>query len=75
MTDKEKLLAGIKLIKEACHNSDFVIEDFLDEDLTELKKQYSSLPASRVSFMIASGYEREPVGFDFDELGNFLGRF
>lgn len=74
MTDKEKLLAGIKLIKEACHNSDFVIEDFLDEDLTELRKQYTSLPASRVSFMIADGYERESVFFEFDEKGNFLRR-
>lgn len=75
MTDKEKLLAGIKLIKEACHNSDFVIEDFLDEDLTELRKKYTSLPASRVSFMIADGYEREPVFFEFNEIGNFLRRF
>ena len=53
MTDKEKLLGGIKLIQSACHNSPFIVEDFLDEDFTELKKQYSSLHASRVSFMIA----------------------
>ena len=39
MTDKEKLLGGIKLIQSACHNSPFIIEDFLDEDFTELKKQ------------------------------------
>lgn len=70
MTDKEKLLGGIKLIQSACHNTAFVVEDF-----TKLKKQYSSLPASRVSFMIADGYEREPAAFDFDEFGNFLGRF
>ena len=75
MTDKEKLLGGIKLIQSACHNTAFVVEDFKDEDFTKLKKQYSSLPASRVSFMIANGYEREPVSFDFDEFGNFLGRF
>ena len=74
MTDKEKLLGGIKLIQSACHNTAFVVEDFKDEDFTKLKKQYSSLPASRVSFMIADGYEREPVGFDFDEFGHFLGR-
>lgn len=73
MTDKEKLLDGIKLIQSACHNTAFVVEDFKDEDFTQLKKQYSSLPASRVSFMIADGYEREPA--DFDEFGNFLGRF
>lgn len=47
MTDKEKLLGGIKLIQSA-----FVVEDFKDEDFTKLKKQYSSLPASRVSFML-----------------------
>lgn len=41
MTDKEKLLGGIKLIQSACHNTAFVVEDFLDEDFTELKKQYS----------------------------------
>lgn len=75
MTDKEKLLGGIKLIQSACHNTAFVVEDFKDEDFTKLKKQYSSLPASRVSFMIADGYEREPACFDFDEFGNFLGRF
>lgn len=74
MTDKEKLLGGIKLIQSACHNSPFIVEDFTDEDFTQLKKQYTSLPASRVSFMIADGYEREPVSFDFDEFGNFLGR-
>ena len=74
MTDKEKLLAGIKLIQSACHNSPFVVENFLDEDFTKLKKQYSFLPASRVSFMIADGYEKEPTAFDFDELGNFLRR-
>ena len=45
------------------------------KDFTQLKKQYSSLPASRVSFMIADGYEREPAVFDFDEFGNFLRRF
>lgn len=72
MTDKEKLLGGIKLIQSACHNSPFIVEDFKDEDFTKLKKQYSSLPASRVSFMIADGYEREPACFEF---GNFLGRF
>lgn len=75
MTDKEKLLGGIKLIQSACHNTAFVVEDFTDEDFTKLKKQYSSLPASRVSFMIADGYAREPAAFDFDEFGNFLGRF
>ena len=75
MTDKEKLLDGIKLIQSACHNTAFVVEDFKDEDFTQLKKQYSSLPASRVSFMIADGYEREPAAFYFDEFGNFLGRF
>ena len=46
MTDKEKLLGGIKLIQSACHNSPFIVEDFKDEDFTKLKKQYSSLPAS-----------------------------
>lgn len=75
MTDKEKLLGGIKLIQSACHNSPFIVEDFKDEDFTKLKKQYSSLPASRVSFMIADGYEREPAYFDFDEFRNFLGKF
>lgn len=75
MTDKEKLLSGIKLIQSACHNNPFIVEDFKDEDFTKIEKQYSSLPASRVSFMIAEGYEREPVGFDFDESGNFLKRF
>lgn len=75
MTDKEKLLGGIKLIQSACHNTDFVVEDFKDEDFYSIKKRYSSLPASRVSFMIADGYEREPAAFDFDEFGNFLGRF
>lgn len=74
MTDKEKLLIGVRLIKEACHNANFVVEDFEDEDLTELRKQYPSLPASRVSFMIADGYEREPVFFEFDEIGSFLRR-
>lgn len=74
MTDKEKLLVGVKLIQEACHNNKFIVEDFEDEDLTELRKQYTSLPASRVSFMIADGYEREPVFFEFDEIGNFLRR-
>lgn len=34
MTDKEKLLGGIKLIQSACHNSPFIVEDFLDEDFT-----------------------------------------
>lgn len=32
MTDKEKLLGGIKLIQSACHNTAFVVEDFTDED-------------------------------------------
>lgn len=32
MTDKEKLLGGIKLIQSACHNTAFVVEDFIDED-------------------------------------------
>ena len=41
MTDKEKLLDGIKLIQSACHNIAFVVEDFKDEDFTQLKKQYS----------------------------------
>lgn len=63
MTDKEKLLGGIKLIQSACHNTAFVVEDFKDEDFTKLKKQYSSLPASRVSFMIADGYEKRTSGF------------
>ena len=75
MTDKEKLLGGIKLIQSACHNTAFVVEDFKDEDFTKLKKQYSSLPASRVSFMIADGYERVPAAFDFDVFGKFHGRF
>lgn len=73
MSDKEKLLAGIKLIQEACHNNKFIVDDFKDEDLTKLKKQYPSFPASRVSFMIADGYEK-PVFFEFDETGNFLRR-
>lgn len=38
MTDKEKLLGGIKLIQSACHNSPFIVEDFKDEDFTKLKK-------------------------------------
>lgn len=74
MTDKEKLLAGIKLIKEACHGED-IVEAFTDNDYTELKKQCSSLPSSRVTLMIAEGWEREPVGLDFDEKGNFLKRY
>lgn len=37
MTDKEKLLGGIKLIQSACHNTAFVVEDFKDEDFTQLK--------------------------------------
>ena len=35
MTDKEKLLDGIKLIQSACHNTAFVVEDFKDEDLNK----------------------------------------
>lgn len=27
MTDKEKLLGGIKLIQSACHNTAFVVEN------------------------------------------------
>lgn len=74
MTDKEKLFAGIKLIQEACHNEE-IVEEFYDHDLTELKKQYSSLPASRVSLMIAEGWERESRVIEFDEAGNFLNIF
>ena len=47
MTDKEKLLAGIKLIEEACHGED-IVEAFADIDytkFTKLREQYSSLPA------------------------------
>lgn len=74
MTDKEKLLVGIKLIEEACHGEN-IVEAFADNDYTELNKQYSSLPPSRVTLMIAEGWEREPVGLDFDEKGNFLKRY
>lgn len=74
MTDKKKLLVGIKLIEEACHGEN-IVEAFADNDYTELKKQYSSLPPSRVTLMIAEGWEREPVGLDFDEKGNFLKRY
>lgn len=74
MTDKEKLLVGIKLIEEAYHGEN-IVEDFADNDYTELKKHHSSLPSSRVTLMIAEGWEREPVGLDFDEKGNFLKRY
>lgn len=74
MTDKEKLLAGIKLIEEACHGEN-IVEAFADNDYTELKKQCPSLPPSRITLMIAEGWEREPVGLDFDEKGNFLKRY
>lgn len=77
MTDKEKLLAGIKLIEEACHGED-IVEAFTDIDytkFTKLREQYSSLPASRITLMIAEGWEGKPVGFDFDEKGNFLKRY
>lgn len=50
MTDKEKLLGGIKLIQSACHNSPFIVEDFLDEDFTELKN--SILPYPLPEFLL-----------------------
>ena len=70
MTDKEKLLAGIKMIQKACHGEE-IVEDLCEHDISK----YSKAASSRIMFMIAEGWEREPVGIEFDEAGNFVQRF
>ena len=68
MTDKEKLVFGLKLIQEACH-SDKIVEDFTfgkDEDF------FTSEECTTVTFMMAKGWEREPLIAYFDENDEFV---
>ena len=68
MTDKEKLVFGLKLIQEACH-SDKVVEDFTfgkDKDFFTFK-EYTT-----VTFMMATGWERESLVAYFDKDDNFV---
>lgn len=69
MTDKEKLLAGLKLIQEACHDKE-IVENFNIFNCAKIPH----FPDSQVSFMLAEGYEKEPITINFDEEGNFLKR-
>lgn len=57
MTDKEKLLGGIKLIQSACHNTAFVVEDFTDEDFNIAGQQQWKL----ASFIGWRSWVRIPV--------------
>lgn len=68
MTDKEKLIFGLKLIQEACH-SDKVIEDFT---FGISKDFFTSEVCTTVTFMMATGWERESLIAYFDKNGEFV---
>ncbi len=68
MTDKEKLIFGLKLIQEACH-SDEVVEDFT---LGVSKDFFTSKDCTTVAFMMATGWEREPLTAYFDKNDKFV---
>ena len=68
MTDKEKLVFGLKLIQEACH-SDKVVEDFT---FGKVKDFFTSEECTTVTFMMATGWEREPLIAYFDENDEFV---
>lgn len=68
MTDKEKLVFGLKLIQEACH-SDKVVEDFT---FGKTKDFFTSEDYTIVTFMMATGWEREHLIAYFDKYDNFV---
>ena len=68
MTDKEKLVFGLKLIQEACH-SDKIVEDFT---FGKAKNFFTSEECTTVTFMMATGWEREPLIAYFDENDKFV---
>ncbi len=74
MTDMEKLLKGINLIKDACHNDD-VLEDFHVINVNPNNGEDFKGESYRVTFMMATGYERESLMVLFDKDGNYISVF
>lgn len=71
MTDMEKLLKGLNLIKNACHNAN-VLEDFHVINVNPNSGEDFKGESYQVTFMIASGYGRESLIVLFDKDGNYI---
>lgn len=70
MTDKEKLIFGLKLIEEACHGHQ-VLDAFTINDKSQNQDQYSAID-TRIAFMIADSRYAEPKMAYFNDKGEFI---